>query len=215
MGTFSAPNVIHWSMWGTSACQITMNITKAVPNVRKTRRNGRKTMLWIERSHWWCHSLVHILPKSHLQWQILHAFKQHCSFHSHQLPDTWKASSLLPTLLNQPVDVPLHSLIKCNKAGCKTRWVSLQHGVEMLTVTHWHHELYSFIWSACDLTSRYRTGSVSCVQHWIVAGNDRRNEMGLDNRPNHMIYTYLEGDSHAQLVSPSLEALKKFLTWYP
>ena len=105
-------------------------------------------------------------------------------------------------------------LIECNKAGCETQWVSLQRDVEISTVTHRHHELYSFIWSACDLTSRYRTGSVSCVQHRIVTGNDRRNEMGLDNRPNHMIYTYLEGDSHTQLVSPSLEALKKISTWY-
>ena len=53
---------------------------------------------------------------------------------------------------------------------------------------------------------------MSHAQCRIVTGNDRRNEMGLDNRPNHMIYTYLEGDSHAQLVSPSLEALKKILT---
>ena len=36
-------------------------------------------------------------------------------------------------------------LIECNKAGCETRWVSLQCGVEMLTVIHWHHELHSFI----------------------------------------------------------------------
>jgi len=36
-------------------------------------------------------------------------------------------------------------LIECNKAGCETQWVSLQHDVEILTVTHWHHGLHSFI----------------------------------------------------------------------
>ena len=36
-------------------------------------------------------------------------------------------------------------LIECNKAGCETQWVSLQRDVEILTVTHWHHGLHSFI----------------------------------------------------------------------
>ena len=29
-----------------------------------------------------------------------------------------------------------------------------------------------------------------------------------------MIYTYLKEDSHAQLVSPNLEAFKKISRWY-
>ena len=35
-------------------------------------------------------------------------------------------------------------LIECNKAGCETRWVSLQRDVEILSVTHRDHKLHSF-----------------------------------------------------------------------
>ena len=60
------------------------------------------------------------------------------------------------------------------------------------------------------------------VQNWVckscIASNSHRKQQKRWNRakgrPNDRIYPYLEVYSHKQLVSPSLEPLKKILTWY-
>ena len=65
------------------------------------------------------------------------------------------------------------------------------------------------------------------IQNWVCescAASDSRkkwqrrwekDEMEALHGPNNHMYPYLEGDSHAQLVSPYLEPLKKISTWYP
>ena len=123
MCMFFAHNVTLWSTWGRSAYQITMNATKEAHNAWKTRGSGRKPGVDIHADSGPSVQTVGVLetvaevPATNEGRGSRKRRTKH--------PTTLYKCNCGENISGSEVEQG-EGLVEYNKAGCETRWVSLQ-----------------------------------------------------------------------------------------